>query len=231
MEYRQLTRALISLLIIGCIVAMVSAYAAAASFTHDVRYSGLNIIGLTVDTAEINSKALADTNNTFDILGRGLVMLSAESISGERQGWIVGGFTSAGKMIGRNHRAELNVSIAGVSIEKLIHSQGCLTFSAGALAGLGVTRLNLLVLSGDVQSWDEARQVGHNNTLNSSFWFFQPFAGARLHVTDYIAIEAKLGLAMSMSDGQWQQGNTKVGNANYSVNGLSLTAGVKAGIF
>jgi hypothetical protein len=224
MVYRRSSWILTAFLIIGCIT-MLSGYAAAAYYTDDTRYSGMNLVSLIVDTAELNNKALAN----FDILGQGILLVDANSFSGSRQGWAVGGFVSSGKMTAQEGKAELSLNITGVSIEKSF-PQGLFTLITGAKAGVGKAYLHFL-LGSDVQSWEDARQGGRENIVSSSFWFIEPYAGARMQITDFLALEAKLGLGMSMSDGQWKQRNTKVGYANYSVGGFSVIIGVTAGIY
>ncbi len=195
---------------------------AAAGLGRDVRYSGLSAMYVTIDTADINATALANA----DRLGSGLLIVGGESLSGERDGWIAGGFAGTGSLAGESRQAELTLNIAGLSIERIFHTQSGITFVAGA----GNARLQYTSAAA-MEDWDDFINHPHTNTASSVFWFVQPSAGLRLQVADYLVIEAKLGLGMSMSDGRWKQGTNSLPGVSYKIGGPSLMLGVKAGIF
>ncbi|HHW09903.1 MAG TPA: hypothetical protein GXX29_08015 [Firmicutes bacterium] len=199
--------------------------ASAAYYGSDVRYSGLSVMMLPLDTADISAKAGLD-------MGKSLLLFGGESMSGERYGWIMGGYAATGsrRSPGGMPNAELTLSMGGMILEKIMHHQSTMTFIIGAMAGAGQARLELV--TGPMEKWDDIAKNPTSNNVSSVFWFVEPYACLRIQVADFVAAETKIGYSMSMSDGIWKHGNRAVeGTTRLGIGGPSITFGVKAGIF
>lgn len=196
---------------------------------RDIRYNGIVLTTLGVDTAKINQK-LPDT---YGDLGGQIVLLGVEGVAGDLGGWVVGGFGFRGELTSAreaSNRAEFEVALAGVTVETLLVQQPTREITVGARVGGGKYTLRFVQTASENSIVDLTGAAGTatSTTVQSPVWYFEPAVGMRSQLGDYLVLEGRLGYGISMSNGEWSYGNNRLNDTvNVTMGGFVLNLGLK----
>jgi len=125
-------------------VIMITTFVTTTAAQGTVRYNGIALSTLGVDTSTINSVL---DKNIHVALSERVLLVGVEGIAGVYNGWVFGWFGYRGQMSTSRtdtYRTQLGITLGGIAVETLIQDAGRTQYVAGARLGGGKYALKFI---------------------------------------------------------------------------------------